>query len=258
MQHSESPTRRALAVGCYLDESATDGGTPTAVVGGLLINKPDYLNFDAQWQNLLDDCRLRPALHIKDFGRHGRFSAMAPTQIRAILSRAITIIQEHRIYSLSATLRHEDYLQIFSEGTRKTHSPYEFCFLMAALANGKMAQFNKYQEPIAFVVDKGNPYAEHVRLAHAEMERLFKTEGFPTNIGPLTFDSDENISALQAADLVCWGARRQASGENFREGFEPIAVLINSDSGKHQTIPLDRPAMEVLERYFSDSGNVKP
>jgi hypothetical protein len=33
--------------------------------------------------------------------------------------------------------------------------------------------------------------------------------------------------------------------------METIADLINEESGKHQTIPMDREAMEELEQYFS-------
>jgi hypothetical protein len=46
MHHSNDPDREALVVTCYLDESATDGSTPTAVVGGLLVNSSHFLGLD--------------------------------------------------------------------------------------------------------------------------------------------------------------------------------------------------------------------
>jgi hypothetical protein len=62
-----------MMVTCYLDESATDGGTPQAVVGGLQMNESHFLGFDPAWREMLHDFGLEPALHMKDFGPHGRF-----------------------------------------------------------------------------------------------------------------------------------------------------------------------------------------
>ncbi len=76
-------------------------------------------------------------------------------------------------------LSHERYRTAFSDDTRRGHSVYELCFIVSALATGKMAELNHYQEPFAFMVDAGNQYAEHVRLAHGEMERLYPPLDFP-------------------------------------------------------------------------------
>lgn len=249
MHHSDDPSRQALAVSCYLDESATDGSTPTAVVGGLLLNASFYKNLDLEWGSMLTEFDLLPALHMKDFGLHGRFANIGADRLRAIFVRATSLIADHRIYTLSATLNHRDYQEAFSGLTRQHHSAYEMCFIMAALGNGKMAVRNNYNDPIAFVVDSGNPYAEHVRLAHREMEKLYKETGFPSNIGTLTFSGDESISALQAADIVCWGARRRAVALKFPAGMESIEYLFNETV--HATIPVEKAALQELERHWS-------
>jgi hypothetical protein len=246
MNHSQSTHRKALSVTCYLDESATDGGTPTAVVGGLLLNEHDGFSLDRQWRDMLNEFGLT-VLHMRDFQAH-RFDQSAKSRI---LSRATKIIADNRIYSLSAMLEHEDYRNSFSDETRRDHSPYELCFILAALANAKMAQFNKYQEPIAFVVDQGNRYADQVRLAHAEMDGLYQATGFPTNMGKLWFADDQNVTALQAADVICWGARRKATAtvNRFPKEFSCIEDLI-SDPKHHEMIPMEREAMMALESYF--------
>jgi hypothetical protein len=248
MHHSLDPDRKMLAVTCYLDESATDGGTQTAVVGGLLLTANDYVGLNHHWNVMLDDLGLRPALHMKDFGKHGRFASLSAVERNRIFGRATQIIADHRIYSLSATLEHGDYLAAFSNETRDTHSVYELCFIIAAIANGKIARQNHFEEPIAFVVDAGNARADQVLLAHREMQSISKQHGLPSNLGSLTFGDDEIITALQAADVVCWGARRKATHTPFLPGMGSIEELITSDD--HRSIPFERTAAEALEASF--------
>ncbi len=50
LHHSNRPDLKAMIVTCYLDESATDGGTPQAVVGGLQMNQAHFIGFDREWR----------------------------------------------------------------------------------------------------------------------------------------------------------------------------------------------------------------
>jgi len=57
--------------GVYLDESATDGSTPIAVVGGLLLDWNRYAWLDMEWERALDSYGIK-ALHMKNIGRRGQ------------------------------------------------------------------------------------------------------------------------------------------------------------------------------------------
>jgi hypothetical protein len=243
-----SKGRKAFPVTCYLDESATDGNTPTAVVGGVLLNSSGVASLDKHWGSMLDEFALRPALHMKDFGLHGRFASMSSQKKHTLFARAVEIIVEHRIYTLSATLDHDDYRNTFSEGTRFEHSAYELCFIATALGNGKAAEYYRYELPIAYIVDAGNPYAEHVVRAHQEMEKLSRESDFPRNVGSLTFGDDEKISALQAADIICWSARRRATSSKFPQGLTLLETLF--DAAGHLPVPIEKVALQALEDHF--------
>jgi hypothetical protein len=220
----------------------------------MLVDSSYYVNLDDEWGKMLDDFELRPALHMKDFGRHGRFADMKDDKQLKIFNRVAELIEYHKIYSMSASLEHKDYLDSFSVETRQNHSAYELCFLGAVLGNSKLAQRNNYQDPIAFVVDSGNPYAKQVSLAHREMEKLCREGGFPSNIGNLTFANDELVSALQAADVICWGARRKATLMRFPVGMAPIEPLLDIAHG-HAHIPLEKAAFEALENNWQSRKN---
>jgi hypothetical protein len=41
----------------------------------------------------------------------------------------------------------------------------------------------------------------------------------------IEFQSDDDVNALQAADVLSWAVRRDLSGGSFEHGFEPIRDL---------------------------------
>jgi len=70
----------------------------------------------------------------------------------------------------------------------------------------------------------------------------------------LMFESDERVNALQAADVVCWGARRRAAGCLFTHGFEPIQSILE-DSG-HGQEPISESVMMELLKGVREATNV--
>ncbi len=240
MHHSDDPDLQALAVTCYLDESATDRGTPTAVVAGLLINKSHFIGLDKKWNAMLDEFGLRPGFHMKDFGLHGRFADMSPETRRRIFDRVLQIIRDHNICTLAVTLEHAQYRAVFPEDSERAMSQYGLCFIACVIGNHQIAAGNAYAKRVAFVVDSGNPYAEQVRLAHKDITRV-QADGHFLNLGSLTFDLDDHITALQAADAVCWAVRRRAAKYPFVDGFEPLEGIL--DNQAHNQTPFSEVAM---------------
>jgi hypothetical protein len=241
--------RKPVAVTCFLDESATDGSTPCAIVGGLLINEIGHKLFLEDWERFLDRFSLWPGLHMKEFSKEGRFGNRTVSERKGVFSRAVDIINEYKIYSLSCCLPNDIYNDVMSDEAKKYHSQYQLCFLMAALANGKMAAHNNYAEPVAFVMDKGNPNAEDVRRGHKEMQDISLEEGLPRNLGSLCFKDDESELALQAADLISWSARRKASGKRFGVEHDAIVAML-SDEETHSPIDLPEEGVRKMAAHF--------
>jgi hypothetical protein len=71
-----------------------------------------------------------------------------------------------------------------------------------------MAGHNDYHGPISFMVDRGNTKAEQIRVGFDEMAQIPAESGLWVNLGELDFRDDDEELALQAADLVCWGAHQ--------------------------------------------------
>lgn len=225
--NSYDPDRETIAVRLYLDES--DDGQ-RAVLGGMLINRSYYPHFEEAWDELLDDFKMPPPLHMNEFGRpHGRFAQMDDCCRRELFERVAELVNFHKLWSLDAQIGTAHYNRHISETVQKKFSLYGLCFLMTAAMNRRFAEFNKYKKEIAFVLDSGNSKAGHVLEAHGQMIKMQRAGEF-ANVGPLAFVDDTNLGCLQAADVIAWGARRKSSGKPLGSGFEPINKILEEKS----------------------------
>ncbi len=63
------------------------------------------------------------------------------------------------------------------------------------------------------------------------------------------FARDETVSALQAADIICWGSRRKESRSGFPKGLESIEAMIGDESSHHRS-NIERSTLQEMEDYF--------
>ncbi|MBZ5594188.1 MAG: DUF3800 domain-containing protein [Acidobacteriia bacterium] len=250
MQHSDDESREAAVVSWYLDESGTDDPSPTAVVGGLLVNKYHFGSFQGAWNPILKKHGIEPPLHMKDFRRpNGRLADVSNHQRKALFEEIVPLINTHKVYSMAATLTTAKYDQYFSKTFKKeSMGVYGSCFILFTLMNHLLAQQNKRDDRIPFLMDTGNPYKHHVVEAHEAMVELQKAEFF--NLGSLTFDDDEQIQALQAADVVAWASRQSTIGP-FTNGYEPLSGLFDE---AHVQEPYPEKALEELAAKLQAMG----
>lgn len=226
LHHSNDADRMAVVIDCYLDESGTDDQSPTAVVGGLLLQRDSFFCLDIEWKKALERHGINPPLHMKEFGPHGKFKNIPHDTRRLLFSDLVKIINEHKTGTIAATLTTAQYDRHFSGlFRRKDMGVYGFCFILLVMIQAKSAQEGGITERIPFVMDIGNPYRHHVLEAHASIEYVQKSQFL--NAGSLTFDCDTNLRALQAADLVSWSVRRKLTGA-FVHGFEPLPEVFAS------------------------------
>lgn len=235
MHQSEDPKRLASVVTLYLDESATDDAAPIAVVGGLLLNKEGFESLDEAFPKLLKKHGVPPPLHIKDFRRpQGRLANVSDETKHALFMDLVPLINSAKLYSIAATLTTAQYKKHFEANFRKKGMGlYGVCFMMCAIINQKLAEFNSYDKRIPFLMDAGNPYADHVRGAHAALQQASSKY---KSIGSLAFDDDKLWSPLQAADVIAWASRVREQTGQFTNGYEPLAGLFD-DAHEQPCLP---------------------
>jgi hypothetical protein len=250
MHHSRDAERIAAVLYCYLDESATDGGpgSPVAVVGGLILQPDTFYCLDIEWGKAIAKHHVEPSVHMKEFGRHGRFGNWTHEQRASLFTDLTSIINEHKTCSISATLTTKEYNAHFGWlASQARLSIYSICFLLLAVVQAKHANQETYAGDIPFLLDGGNPHAEEVREAHTYLmdfcEKDSVSLGHP---GSLTFGDDNKLRALQAADVIVWTVSRSVAADTFKNGFEPLATILES---RHIQQPFE-------EEWMAESSNV--
>jgi hypothetical protein len=166
---------------------------------------------------------------MKEFGRpHGRFANISDYRRRQFFVEAAHLINTHKILSVGATLSTDEYRRLMPQKVREKFSVYAMCFLLSLMMNHKLAEHQGYTKKVSFILDRGNPNAQHVRQGHA-MAMLWQKSGQFLHAGSLTFADDEDLCALQAADVIAWGVRRRVTGVPFGHAFSPIEGILDEN-----------------------------
>jgi hypothetical protein len=236
LHNSESSENETAAVRLYLDESGSnDPNTPQAIVAGIVINYSHFLAFEDLWDKMLVKHGITPPLHMKDFSKNRRFGAMSPHCRRELFCEVAGLIHSHTIASLEASVTNLEYEEFFPKEAREKMGVYGSCFNLAVVMNHKLAE-GRTNERIPFILDAGNPYADHVRGAHKGILKYQREVSF-LHAGGLYFDDDALFGVLQAADVIAWGSRRRASGLRFPPGYEPILEIFSSGHNEASWTP---------------------
>jgi hypothetical protein len=226
LHNSETSTNETASVRLYLDESGgKDPNTPKAVVGGLLINYSHFLHFEDEWDHLLDTHGITAPLHMREFGKDGKLGGISICCRREIFTEVAQLINSHKIGSQSSTLTNSEYESLIPKEARDIFSPYAMCYNLAIMTNHKLAE-GVYEKKIPVILDMGNPYADHVRKAHAAALTMQNSGEMYLHLGGLYFDDDAEFGVLQAADVIAWSIRRLASGLQFPPGMEAIREVL--------------------------------
>lgn len=239
---SDSFDTQTAALRLCLDESGgEDPGTPHSVIGGMLIYKPAFRLFEEEWDRMLAEYEISDGLHMKEFGRpHGRHAKMTDCCRRELFDAACHLVQKYKAISVATSMSNEEYRACVPEVARKMYSVYAMGFSLMVMLNHKLAEFNKYADPIPIIMDSGNPKSGQVALIHGWMQLRFQKLHY-LHLGSLTFDNDKNWGLLQAADMIAWGTRRKESNVPFGTGFAPIEGLLSDDRRHaHQRWDLER------------------
>ena len=178
---------------------------------------------------------------MREFTPHGKFASLDVFARRKLFRDLVSIVNEHKIFSIAAVLATQPYRRIFA-GVSKM-SMYAACFGQAVMMNDILAPKSGYHSSISYVLDDGNRYKQDIRDADA----VLRSHG--VNIRKVGFEPDDSNSALQAADMVSWTVRRSVSGK-LPSGFEPLPDLFDQH---HTEVPYEEEWMQSLPGKLRDS-----
>jgi hypothetical protein len=250
MEPSGEQYRAFSSVTCYLDDSALDSNQPAhehGVLGGVVFNGSGFPLFDAEWAALLDRYDIQPPLHMKEFTPHGTFSRVVGERRAALMLEVASAINRYKVHTICAYASNREHERLFSASIAGATRLYGLCYMATIKMNRDRAKETNFRERIAYVLDRGTAYANHVRAYHD----LFKESGERDHyyLGPIAFESDDRVTALQAADVVAWTKRRLLSGRLPHPDFQPLADLFASD---HVDAPIESDSLMIMVNAAND------
>ncbi len=246
MHPTESDGELVVGLTSYLDDSGSDDNSPITVIGGPVFSRIQFNAFSKRWDKLLKKYPIPQPLHMTDFVRpYGKYAGMYPEIKRNLFGSVAKLINEHKLYSLSIAVPQVDFRQLLQGDLCKlVAGPYALAFFSAVLLNAAVAKREGLGQ-FAYLVDRGFSFSSQLDDAHRAITKVERERSI-VQTGSLTFQSDDTVPALQAADVIAWSARRRDAGE-LTEEYEPLhEVLEISKRRPHMHIPLPTEAILML------------
>src|SRR5258708_7616451 len=107
---SDKSDTETAALRLYMDESGgKDPRTPHAVIGGILITREAFLQFEDAWDRMLLDHGIPDGIHMKEFGRHGRLGKISKCCRDKLFCEAKYLIENYRAMTLSVAIDGSQY-----------------------------------------------------------------------------------------------------------------------------------------------------
>jgi hypothetical protein len=262
MHHSSgNPDHQLAAVlTCYVDDSGTHEQSKSVVLGGLFMDHQNFVRFDKKWRTMLYRYKIN-SLHMTDFVRpHGIHIGMHAELKIALFTEAVAIVNARKVESVTVAIDHAEFKASVPETAyRKAFSPYVSAFLHLARSASERAYHSSRLYRIAYLIDQGSFAAEQIRVAHAIEQAWEKQHRGYIRTGALAFDSDDNATALQAADMIAWSYQRKLAkkltGEFFplTEIFKERFDAYGAPGRTHWCVPVkDDNASRVMKSVKSD------
>ena len=238
MHHSYRPDLAAMPLEAYYDDSGTDATSRTTVIGGPVMSEQAFVEFEEKWSLLLESYDIPHPLHMKDFFQKGKHGGLPTNVKRELFGKVAKLINKFKFFSISVGVSQVDFnAAIEGKIRQKLIGPYAFAFFNAVITNRKIcSQSTLYKKrTISYLLDHGSAGKSQLLAAHGVIANLEQSQGGFRNIGSMAFDTDDRVSALQAADVIAWSARRRANGM-LEEEFSPLNEALSEPYHSHTTI----------------------
>lgn len=225
---------------CHFDESEGFIKSPVLVVAGFCGGVQQWQFFSTEWLDVLRAYGLKSPFKMQHFERRKeQFRSFPEEKRQPLLRDLLNTISRRAMMGFGSVVHLEPYSRLIT-GDVKRHigSAYALCIAGCFWGVGRWARMYNHDEPIAYIFDQGHKNAGDALLCHQKHSNV---EEFRVGwrLGSITFDSDERVIPLQAADLFAYESLRRCTeravllmsrnqrltGENIRY---PIRELLSN------------------------------
>lgn len=240
----------------FVDDSSEDGGARRLYLCG-------YINSISQWELFSDawDAALKadPAighLHMVEAeGLRGEFAGWTRGDADKKVLMLAKVIASFSPWSIQCCVSKTDHKETLgSVSPYGMSNPYYACFYGVILAVARVHAANNVSVPVDFVFDEQGNIGHDAALMY-EWTKARMEPGLQNVLGgsPI-FRNDKLVLPLQAADMLAWHVRREASG--LDTGPERPAMTILRGDLRHVELDITRPWLELLAQQMAQVPGV--
>jgi len=246
-----------LLLTSYFDDSGSDQLSPITAIGDPTMSKEHFVDFDREWQKILYQYRIPSPLHMTDFVRpYGKHIGMRYEMKLALFSALVAAVNKHKLWSVSVAIPQSEFQFSMTADVRKELiGPYAFAFFCSVMFSQGVAKKTMRDElVISYLIDEGSSFPDQLTSAHSVLVEKERREGGFRHTGAMAFDTDDRVSALQAADLISWSARRRQIDGSLSDEFSVLEGVFDETSmepsatqwrGKHAHIFIPEEGIEM-------------
>jgi hypothetical protein len=233
IHHSAREQNMALMLAHYVDDSGSHQGSPRVVMGGPVFAQKSFFSFHYEWDRVLALHSVKAPVHMKEFGRpNGRLGYLTNDQRRALFHDLIYLIKQNSAWLLTVEVNNLEFQQFFPEPKyKKLFGAPPLAFIWCMVHNCVLVEnFSDHLKKMAYVVARSD---ENTQIMESfSFWKSYEDETDKHIVSSITFSSPQEVSALQAADMVAWANRKKSLGEIFDRGFEPLELLTRTVEGE--------------------------
>jgi hypothetical protein len=245
LHHSDSDDNFVLGLTSYFDDSGSDDGSPLVTIGGPVITRIQFKEFGPRWTKILKQCEVDGPLHMTDFVYPGKYCAWPAEFKRHLFLKVAKVINDHKFYSVAVMVSRDDFNSELSQEVKNNLiGPYAFTFFCSVLLTcAAIAESKFFEGRISYLVDDGFGHKDQLADAYSTIANIQRHSTEPRRVGTFGFAIDDDVPALQAADVIAWASRRKHLEGSLPEGFEPLNEIFER---LHEPVPIPRHGVNML------------
>ena len=201
----------------FIDDSGNDGKSPIFVLAGYLSSVEKWEAFTADWERVLkpESGKQLEVLKMADVFRNrirgSRYYGWDNDERDERLKSFVKVINRHAMHGIISVVPIEPYSRLFKGkfSTLPLDRPYFLSFFGVMVQLFKINHHLKLGDKVDFIFDTQDSeniprlmeeYDRFISIAPPEVKAM--SSGYPG------FKRDEDVTPLQAADMLAWHARR--------------------------------------------------
>ena len=248
-----------LMLRLYIDDSGKPDQSPVQVLAGYLSTAERWAVFSNEWQKLLDEAGLDAFRMVEAWRMARKYAERGSLKRDHLIVRMVECIKRHAEMAFVTSVPFEGfhyYLDAKQDYSHPLGRPYFFGFYALLVQVYNYAFQRRADQRLEIIFDEqGGESEQYVLSAMTEFRRIAGQHFCDLVIPTPGFQNDKDALPLQAADMLAWLVRRDAT--NGARGIDRSGCLENMILGEALSMPNSVSVWDEKQLKFASAHLVK-